>query len=358
MASGPPNQRTIPLLLLAIAGLFFTLVWAYTTHYTQPDLFVWWRSSQIWLSGIDPYSREADTLLSGALANVRSGFAYPFPVIILSVPLALLPLPWAAASWSLISMAVLMALPLASKQRITGATIALPLLYFPVYASLEEAQWAPILLLFALVSLLLFHTGRVGLAGLMMPLVVLKPQVGMALFVGLVAHALLARAGRRWWFGLALGVLIWWGGSLLIAPSWPWGWLRQLGKYTAEDQNVVDAFSLAGGLLFCGFFALAWRSWRAGDPYGLLAAVVAAVLLVLPTRSFYNHVLLLLPLAIIAPKHPRVALAAAGLSWAILAVALLGGDGTLERVLALYMPLAGALFVYQNQQGRRLDQIE
>lgn len=325
-------------LAAAAIGLAAVIHHAYATVYTEPDLWVWWSGARLWLGGVDPYGPAGDAALGTA-----SGFAYPFPAVLLSAPFALLPLAWAATAWALLSLAAALSLPAVVQERPPAWAFALMLAYFPLWASLEEAQWGPVLLLFALLSVRRLHRGRPAAAGFVLPLVLLKPQVGIALLAAVALYALRAGAGGRWWAGLVLGGLVWWGGSLLIAPGWPLAWLEQLRAYESEAQNVVDARALPGALALALALGAAIIAWWRRDATLVLAAALPAALLLLPTRSFYNQAVLLLPLALISARAPLAAALAAGLSWAVVALALAGGDPALGRALCLYLPLAAAL---------------
>lgn len=338
MRSSPsaPAWRTRALLALSLAGLALVTTMAYATQYTDPDLQVWWGAARLYLSGIDPYGPVGDAQL-----GTGSGFAYPLPALILSLPLAPLPLPLAAAAWALMSLGVALALPTLAEDPPPWA-FGLMLAYFPLWASLEEAQWGPLLLLFALLSLR-WRRSRPLAAGLVLPLTLAKPQVGLALLLAVMLAAALGGAGRRFWLGLGLGFLIWWGGSLLIAPGWPLAWLEQLRAYDAEDQNSIDALSAPGALALALALGALGLAWRRRDPALALSAALLALTLLLPTRSFYNHVVLLLPIALVAARAPRMAWATVLLSWAALAMPLLGADAPLARAALICLPLGGLL---------------
>jgi hypothetical protein len=331
------------LLLATVAGLVAVLYAAYSSIYTEPDIIVQWRGARFWLSGIDPYGPQATFLLTGSYSSTASGVAYPFPVILLMIPLALLPLPWAATIWTLISLLTVLALPIVLLERPSIWAFVLSLLYFPFLASLEEAQWGPVLLAFALVSLHYYRTGRQQWSGFVLPLALLKPQVGIALFLAVAAFVLLRGVDRRWWYGIALGFAIWWGASLLIAPDWPLGWLGQIQRYSDENQNAILALLPLGAVVLALAALVAALAWRRRDAEVVLGAVLLIGLLALPTRSVYNQVLFLLPLVMLAGRRPRAVAAAILLSWGIFALLFLGVDALGALALALYAPPAVVL---------------
>lgn len=318
-------------------GLVTLIAYAYATVYTEPDLQVWWMAARLWLAGVDPYGPIGDQLL-----GTGSGFVYPFPAVLVCLPLAPLSLAWASTVWALMSLAVASALPYALRDRSDARRLAIMLAYFPLWASLEEGQWGPMLLLWTVLSLYWLRRERWLLSGAIAPLTLLKPNVGIALLAGIAAYALSVNAPRRWWTGLALGLLIFWVGTQALAPGWPLAWLEQLRAYDAEDQNRIDALSITGAL--AGILAMigALIAWRERHPSLLMAGVVTVVMLLLPTRSFYNHVVLLLPIALLPP---RIAALVALLSWGVLALPVITTDIELARTLAFYLPLSiGLLF--------------
>lgn len=322
--------------LIAVgASLIAVIRHAYATLYTEPDLQVWWVAARLWLEGIDPYGPVGDRLL-----GTGSGFAYPFPAVLICLPLAPLSLAWASTVWALMSLAVAGALPFAVRERPDPPMVAAMLAYFPLWASLEEGQWGPMLLLWTLLSLSWLRRERWLLSGAVATLTLLKPNVGIALLAGIAAYALCAGVPRRWWAGLALGLLIFWVGTQALAPGWPAAWLEQLRAYDAEDQNRIDALSITGALAGVAAMICALVAWRQRDASLLLASVVTVVMLILPTRSFYNHVVLLLPIALLPP---RIAAPVALLSWSVLALPVISTDIVFARAVALYLPLAMGL---------------
>ncbi len=305
---------------------------AYATIYTEPDLQVWWMAVRLWLAGINPYGPAGDRVL-----GTGSGFAYPFPAVLFCLPLAPLSLPWASTVWALMSMATVCAMPFALHDRPDPRIAAVMLAYFPLWASLEEGQWGPALLLWGMLSCLWLRKEQWLRSGAVASLVLLKPNVGLALLAGLVMYALHTGAPRRWWMGLACGLLVFWVGTQALAPGWPLEWFEQIRAYDAEDQNRIDAASVVGALAGVIVVVSAILSWRRQKSALLLAGVVTAALLLLPTRSFYNHVVLLLPIALLPL---RIAIPVVLISWGVLIVPAVSADIVLARSLILYLPLA------------------
>lgn len=335
--------------LISVGSLIALLSYAYATVYTSPDLQVWWLAARFWLSGVDPYGATGDRLL-----GTGSGFAYPFPVVLLSLPLALLPLAGAATVWALTSLLVALALPFVFQNHPERWKPALMLAYFPLWASLEEGQWGPILLLWTLLCLSWLHRARWTLSGAVTSLTLLKPHVGIALLAGMLAYAWCMRVPLRWWLGLAGGLFIFWVGTQALAPGWVLAWTEQVRAYDAEDQNRIDAWSAIGTLSGIVAAMIAAIAWKRHDALLLLAAVIVVVLIVLPTRSFYNHAVLLLPIAVLAMRAPRMAVLTIAASWSVLFLPLIGAgaDIVFARSIGFYLPLVAGLAVI----GRRVPE--
>ncbi len=313
---------------------------AYATVYTTPDLQVWWLAARLWLSGVDPYGATGDRLL-----GTGSGFAYPFPAVLICLPLALLPLAGASTVWALMSLSVAFALPFAFRDTPEPRFAGMMLAYFPLWASMEEGQWGPLLLLWTLLSLRWLHRSRWLLSGSVASLTLLKPHVGIALLAGLLAYAWRLNVPARWWLGLAGGLFIFWGGTQMLAPGWVLAWIEQIRAYDAEDQNRIDALSMVGMLSAVLATIVAALAWRRRDAPLLLAAVVVVLLIVLPTRSFYNHAVLLLPLTVLTMRAPRLAALTIAASWGVLALPFISADAdiVLARSLGFYLPLVSGL---------------
>lgn len=322
-------------LMIIGACLMTTLHYAYATTYTEPDLQVWWMAVRLWLAGIDPYGPTGDRLL-----GTGSGFAYPFPAVLFCLPLAPLSLPWASTVWALMSLATVCAMPFALHDRPDPRIAAVMLAYFPLWASLEEGQWGPALLLWVVLSFYWLRKEQWLRSGAVASLALLKPNVGIALLARIIGYAICTNVPRRWWVGLVFGVLVFWVGTQALAPGWPLAWFEQLRAYDAEDQNRIDATSVVGA--FAGVIVLvsAVLAWRRQKTAPLLAGIVTVALLMLPTRSFYNHVVLLLPIALLPL---RIAIPVVLISWGVLIVPVVSADIVLARSLALYAPLAVGL---------------
>jgi len=194
------------------------------------------------LSGSNPYAIE---LATAPLAQ------YPVTTMVVLVPLLLLPVAWVAPTFCGLSTA-----GLAWALTAGGAWWRLAaLLSVPYLMALYSVQWSPLM------------TAAL-LAPALLPLAVVKPQLGIAL-----------AAGGRWsWRTVAVAaaiVVV----SLLVRPRWPLEWWGSgtPGLYDARvPLLVIPGFLLAAAVLFV-------RSWR--------GRVVLAMALV-PQRFWYDQLLL------------------------------------------------------------------
>jgi hypothetical protein len=131
-------------------------------------------------------------------------------------------------------------------------------------------QWSPIITASAFFPLLL-------------PVTMVKPQIGLPIF--------LTRVSRR---GLAACVLL--GiASLLVMPSWPVLWMHQFGNY----QHFIPLLVLPGPLLL-----LALLRYRERDAWLLFLAAV------MPQRYFFDAFILWL-----IPKSRREIIWTVFFSW-------------------------------------------
>jgi hypothetical protein len=349
------------LLAVVLAGLVTALHWAYSTVYTGLDLGWQWLATRYWLQGVDPYSAEMTFLLRPNVTDEHaSGFPYPFAVILFTLPFAALPLPWASTVWGLVSLAAITALPWVVAERPTMLAAGLPFVYFPFWAAMEQAQWAPMMLAFVLLSLRWHRTGRMRLAGGVLPLLLLKPQLGLPIGAAVLAYQWMRGLDRRWLEGVVLGCLLIWGTSLLVAPGWPIAWLRQLQYYSDEGLNSVKMYSITGAVVLALSLLLTFVAWRRGDAALVMLGVLLLGLLVLPMRSFYNQTLLLLPLAFLAARRPRAAFAVALASWVLFVLVFSGLDTDNAAVIALYAPplLVGLLELRWPAARAHADQVQ
>ncbi len=284
-------------------------------------------------------------------------FLNPPLAALLVVPLAVLPAPLGFALFALASVAAI-----GISHRVLTAGLgcppyptALALLAVPGILGLALGQWAALLTL-ALVLALRLLVRRPVLAGLLLSLLLIKPQ-----YLWLVP-VMLALTGRwRALAGLAAGGALMAASSLaLVGSTQSAAWLS--AALTAGSDQLTMTFGLPGlvagpfgasaahlafalGALAVAAAALRWRRRLAARPELALAVFVCLSLVFAPHVLVQDYLVLAPALALSARLHPRLAAAAAlGLSAVFLGDlyvgSLDGGVGFLAMAGASAVPLA------------------
>ena len=184
-------------------------------------------------------------------------------------------------------------------------------------------QWDSLMTAAALGSALLAERRRFGLAGLVLATLILKPQV-----LWLVVPALIAARSWRYLGGLLLGSVAWMTVSLIITGPRSLIALVQLvfGNYPGQSDSSVGLPSLIStvtGSGLVGFIAagclgvlaggvLLWRrDLVQGQPVAAVAIGLVLSLLCSPHVTPEDLMLCALPIAVVARRRPRLALAEA-----------------------------------------------
>jgi hypothetical protein len=289
---------------------------------------------RFWMAGGDPYGPFPR--LNGEITFVGA-FAYPPPVLLLGVPLALLH-PW--LSGLLVMGLAVVGFEVWACHSGNGRSA---LIWLPLWLPLAQGLWIGQLTLISLVGLALAELAsrqrRDRLAGALLALALLKPQTVLLPVAWLLFVAL---RERRW--GLltsfaALSAALWLAPLLVAGPQIYAQWLVGLDGYDQFLPNRPLLFPPFGPLL--GAMALLlWHRHGRSDLFGLamllntlayplsVIYVAAAVALVVirwnPHWAWYPLVLswlipMLFPLVVRTPDT------IAGLTQAIIASGLLAG---------------------------------
>lgn len=198
------------------------------------DFDVFYRAAQALLQGQDPYSVY--------------GVYYPFPLFILFVPLAVLPLHAAQIAWTAIEFVIFVAV---LKRR-----ALLALFFLPVILTFLEGQIVmPLLAMFFLLQ-------RGKHQGIAAAWLCIKPQL-----IGLLLPFLFWRAWKHdrrqlFWFGGIWLILL--SASFSIQPNWVQRWL----EVSAERVRSPFAPSVWGALSFLP--GPLWLACAGGLTLGLL----------------------------------------------------------------------------------------
>lgn len=279
------------------------------------------------LSGIDPYSEQV-TSQTQAFVYGRTAlptedalaFAYPAYVAYLLTPLAFLPLQWAQSIW----LSILLAAALAGvflcikiwgwpEKRWTTAMVLLwSFTFYPLVWALILGQIA--VLAFASLALALWAmlARRDLLAGIALSLSLIKPNLSIAVVVGILIFATLTRRIRL--VGAAvLGISVLVLSPMIANPAWPLSFVQRLVEYLGYTPFVPPvsllgelccgaaanavAFSLI--MLLVGATVYGWRnalrSRSDQDVLWALGMTLIATTAIAPRLATVNQIILFVP---------------------------------------------------------------
>jgi len=316
------GRRAAGLIGLAIGALVLGAALASIAgSWRYHDLWCFYHGGAAVLRGADPYDGPTWNALTddpSRFAGARvvkapcpGAFGYPYWSALAFVPLALLPYDVAAGAWGALLVAgVVTGVALA----IRAAAAPAPLVVAIAAGSLATiqvfafGQVTGVLLPLVGLSVL----ARPSRAGVAAALLYLKPQLG-----GLYVPALLREAPRRFvWATLAtvgaLAVV-----SFAAFPGWPSEWLRELETNRVEIARPLPTAAGLATLLFgdarfgavlAGALVVALLLLGRGrriDRVTYAAAAIAVSLFVVPYAYSYDHLLLVLPWAVVAAAAAR-----------------------------------------------------
>ena len=247
--SRPPTRRARVIFALTVGLLSacYCLAYAYTNPDFTSDFDQVWGAGRALLAGQNPY----EVVGPGKPYHWYWPFYYPLPAVLVTLPVAYLPVEWARTAFSGIS-AGLMAWAI-SRESFARWPVFISISFV---TAIELSQWSPLLLAAMLMPALGF-------------LAVAKPNLG-------VAVAAQARSNR------ALVVLV--GGSLILAvasfvilPHWFNDWLRLVRSATHFRAPITRPFGF--------LILLSLLRWRRPE-----ARLLVALSLVPQTPTFYDHV--------------------------------------------------------------------
>jgi hypothetical protein len=262
---------------------------------------------------------------------------------LLMAPLAVLPYELAARCWLILTLALLGAnVVLAARlchlrlgpSRTAILFLALPL-WYPVADHLVNGQSSVLAAAGALGAVLAADRGRPWLAGLLLAVAAVKPQLmfllgpGLALWcwgryrsVGVLAGGALGIVAA---VAICLAITPAWVGQLLERQPEPWHyWLvatttRTLLAKLSNGSPVSEGLYLLLLVVGSGAVLLRWaRPQPADTPAELAGLTLATTLLLTPYAHTYDYFVLLLPLMLVGARISR-----ASTWWKLLLVAAL-----------------------------------
>jgi hypothetical protein len=378
-----PLASGVLLALVASVVLFFD-VWVVQQRESSKadDFFQFWAAGKALLQRTDPYGPQAwQTIYENEgrwrYQTDQQVFPYPLWTAYVFVPLAALPVPWAALVWAVLSQALLVLAVFLWVRGLnwTGCEAWLPFIiamvvaFEPVSLTILFGQLGMVLLAVIAAMLYFLSRGRYSVAGMCLALTLLKPQLFTLVITVILVTTLL---DREWSFAAsfvatATGLF---ASSWLLVPGWLPGWQGYLMKAANVRLRISPTIwglshSLAAAVarphswVVIGLLALSalasvvvylwWPRQRIPREQGRLALLVSsavvASLLVTPYVLSYDFALLLLPILTCiwlvqpVPKLSRrallfsLALCALVLPWGLLAISAITGRETLSALL-------------------------
>lgn len=273
-------------LLLALYSL--SVVGVYVTFTSKVpganDFYPRWRGAQLfWQEGVDPYSQTATEAIQrglyGRLATPEEDqvlFVYPFYTVFLLGPLVNITYTWVQAIWLVtIQFSLIIALILTLKLlewRLSPWLLALTLLWGVIFYNSTRTiilgQFAGLIYLWLVGCLLALKMERDILAGVLLTLTTIKPQMSYLLVPALLIWAV---GQRRWRFvGSAAGTTaVLAAFSFLLLPTWLTSFVEQVVYYPAYTITGSPLWVITG-------YYFPWL----GKPveYGLIAALLLCLL--------------------------------------------------------------------------------
>jgi len=297
----------------------------------RSDLYPRWLGTrELLLNGRDPYgpevTREIQTAIYGEpldgsrpnLPKDEQRFAYPAYVVFLLAPTITIPFPILRVVFRLLLLVLTTAsVPLwmhglgLRAERTTTAVITLLLVgSFPVVMALYLEQLTLLVCFLIAASSAALASERPVLAGFLLAIATIKPQIAVAFIAWSVLWSLDDWVRRRrlvWAFASSMALL--WLGAEVILPGWFGRWWSAMHAYLGYNdarsllETLLGRYAglLLSALIAAGIALLCWRLRRAHAGSSAfstcLVSVLAASLLIKPKFPLYD-VAMLLPAAL------------------------------------------------------------
>jgi hypothetical protein len=296
-----------------------------------PDFVQFWTAGQLLASGHSPYSAEDQARVQRQLGwdKEKQGLGtykflpYYYPPWLAMACMVFLPLgyPTAKVTWLVVNGQLLLFSGYHLGRLLEGVPrwIALAAVSCFSFAllSILIGQTSPLMLFLIVASWRLLHEGRVHLAGVVLALVLTKPQIGVVL-VG--AMLLWAARQHRWpvLIGFFVCLLALCLVSFAVLPKWPWQLLDALERTPLVTQNspwlsvtwwavlqtlgvprygVWPVYIAVAGPCLLLLLRMAWdRQAVAGT---VLAWAIPTTFMVVPYARLYDLTILIVPLLLL-----------------------------------------------------------
>jgi hypothetical protein len=325
--------RSWLLLAVPIAGLLCTLIAIRIVNnidYHNNDFFTFWLAGHMVTQGGNPYLPEqwlAGHAQFGVTWIPNQAYVYPLPLSLLFAPLGLIPLyqayiTWVALSQLMILISMLLLLPLGgTRARLLFLPLLIGIIFFrPTTLTLVNGQLTAWLLLVLVCIALLWEKGKWEWGSLLLPLLVLKPNLGGPIVLLLAAWLTIKKRTKSMLF-IGLGGVILLAASMLQNPSWPveyWSigsnklaqafgysptvWGLAFLACSHRHGCILAAGGVAAGLTGLASLWLLVKHRESMSPLPAISLSIGATLLVTPYTWPYDQLLLIIPIAFIAFK--------------------------------------------------------
>ena len=377
------------LLVILIAAESFALYTVFTSRFPSGnDFFVRWLGGrELLLHGTNPYDQSvaesAQKAMFGRLTTAadrdEAYFAYPLYTLYFFWPLSLIPYAWAQAIWMTLLQFMLLGSTILA-MRLSGwqppgwlywLTIVWGILFYNGARAILLGQFSILVGLTLFLALWAIDRQRDGWAGVLLAATTIKPQM---VFLVLPFLLIWAFSRRRYKILIGFGgcLLLLSGSALLLVPTWPLDFIRNMMAYSdyvahgAPLENLLHYFlpaAIATPLtpILSGLFLLMllpgwWRAFRTDQPAAYTWALMATLIigsLVAFRSATTNQVILYLPLFFLFHRISRSWLALVieigllVLMWGTFAALLAGNyehvmmHGLLPAVMLILYVLAG-----------------
>jgi hypothetical protein len=333
--------RTIPLIAVVYLLLAYGVYSAFTSRIPSGnDFYPRWRGTRALLvEGKDPYSDEVTLEIQQGMYGRPArededqvGFAYPLYVSFILLPLALLPYPLAQALWvSALILTILAALLVILRtlgwhpSPLGLVSLALwSVLFYPSARSIILGQISIVVLALIALALWTLEQGHEALAGCLLAVSTIKPQM-VFLVVPFLILVSLRRGARKTLVAFLCTIVVLVGLCLIVLPSWIPSFLAGLGSYQSYTSiyregnsplGVIFAYLLPRGLAvpvaglasiaLVACLACAWivSIRKQVNTYQTLFLTIAITLLIPAQTGTTNQILLLLPIIYLLAQYP------------------------------------------------------
>ncbi|HUQ41437.1 MAG TPA: glycosyltransferase 87 family protein [Candidatus Limnocylindrales bacterium] len=387
---------TVRALAIVAAATFAAVVlyligWP-ASQYVHVDFAGFWVGSRMLLEGADPYDFAAflemhQRIGSRGLAINPPGTAYGYPLTtaVIFAPFALLPVSAAAPIWLVTQAALSLSALVTLFRRLVGADAGRHLPILLALALASQAAWllaaggnlGGYLLAIAATCASLLLAGRPSAAGAVAGLFVIKPHP-MLIALVLLLLVLPRRDALR--FAIAgasvAGVVV--VVALALRPAWIGEFLVPFARIGGAPVPRATLFGLVGSTLgpatwiVVALIAAAYLWWARTTrslPFRIAAAIPIS-LFCIPYGWSYDHLLLVVPLAVIVATIARhgarfrlAVLAALGMAfvlvpWTLYVIAFRRGDESWSAFVPVAMLATLALVIWHDARTHGGDRYE